>query len=305
MAWKKLATADGLSSEFIKGDGSKDSTTYADSAHVHTEYANSSHNHSADDVTSGTLPISRGGTGATIARTSFDNLAPTTTAGDIIYYNGSNNARLPKGSAGQVLTMNSGATAPEWAAASGGGGGGSDTFMEHIHGYYNGYMYTRYRRWYANISTSPGTWSRSGTQFSTDNVWANDPSTGSRTFQWANPGWATPRDCTITDVVFYGQYDNNYDYKHCVLKCVPHAGFSDGSSGGDGANYEYWDTSLVGSVWENTIPTHSTQKFLKRQTGLSVSMNAGERLIVLLRANNTSSTWRYWYGGCIVVGEWA
>jgi len=31
--------------------------------------------------------------------------------------------RLPKGTAGQVLTMNAGATAPEWAAGGGGGGG--------------------------------------------------------------------------------------------------------------------------------------------------------------------------------------
>lgn len=40
---------------------------------------------------------------------------PMTTAGDMIY-GGSNGSpiRLPKGSANQVLTMNSGATAPEW-----------------------------------------------------------------------------------------------------------------------------------------------------------------------------------------------
>lgn len=39
-----------------------------------------------------------------------------------IYYRASNKlARLPKGTASQVLTMNSGATTPEWADASGGG----------------------------------------------------------------------------------------------------------------------------------------------------------------------------------------
>ncbi|MBW3099258.1 hypothetical protein KY465_18405, partial [Pseudohoeflea sp. DP4N28-3] len=46
----------------------------------------------------------------------------TTSAGDILYTTGSDTyARLPKGTADQVLTMNSGATAPEWAdlAASG------------------------------------------------------------------------------------------------------------------------------------------------------------------------------------------
>ena len=38
-------------------------------------------------------------------------------AGDTVYFNGTDYARLAKGSASQVLTMNSGATAPEWAAA--------------------------------------------------------------------------------------------------------------------------------------------------------------------------------------------
>jgi hypothetical protein len=42
--------------------------------------------------------------------------------GDIMYYNGTDWVRLAKGTAGQVLTMNGGATAPSWAASSGGGG---------------------------------------------------------------------------------------------------------------------------------------------------------------------------------------
>jgi hypothetical protein len=43
-----------------------------------------------------------------------------TTAGDIIYRNGSAPTRLGIGTAGQVLTVNSGATAPEWAAVKSG-----------------------------------------------------------------------------------------------------------------------------------------------------------------------------------------
>ena len=43
-----------------------------------------------------------------------------TTQGDILYRDGSGDQRLAKGTAGQVLKINSGATAPEWAAASGG-----------------------------------------------------------------------------------------------------------------------------------------------------------------------------------------
>jgi hypothetical protein len=42
-----------------------------------------------------------------------------TTAGDILYASANNTpARLAKGAAAEVLTMNTGATAPEWAAAS-------------------------------------------------------------------------------------------------------------------------------------------------------------------------------------------
>lgn len=45
-----------------------------------------------------------------------------TTAGDIIYRNSTVPTRLGIGTAGQVLTVNSGATAPEWASPAGGGG---------------------------------------------------------------------------------------------------------------------------------------------------------------------------------------
>jgi hypothetical protein len=64
-----------------------------------------------------TTPITAGGTGQTTATAAFDALAPTTTQGDTIYYNGTDNVRLPKGTAGQALVMNSGATAPEWGTA--------------------------------------------------------------------------------------------------------------------------------------------------------------------------------------------
>ena len=48
---------------------------------------------------------------------------PMTTTGDTIYSSsGSTPARLGIGTAGQVLTVNSGATAPEWASAASGGG---------------------------------------------------------------------------------------------------------------------------------------------------------------------------------------
>ena len=65
----------------------------------------------------GTVAIANGGTGQTTATAAFDALAPTTTQGDTIYFNGTDNVRLAKGTAGQALVMNSGATAPEWGTA--------------------------------------------------------------------------------------------------------------------------------------------------------------------------------------------
>lgn len=75
------------------------------------------------DVSTGQVAIANGGTGQATATAGFDALAPTTTQGDIIYHNGSDNVRLAKGTATQVLTMNAGATAPEWADVAGGSSG--------------------------------------------------------------------------------------------------------------------------------------------------------------------------------------
>jgi len=56
------------------------------------------------------------------ADTTVKNLNPGTTAGDIDYYTSSTaKARIAIGTAGQVLQVNAGATAPEWAAPAGGG----------------------------------------------------------------------------------------------------------------------------------------------------------------------------------------
>ena len=52
------------------------------------------------------------------ADTTVKNLNPGTTAGDVDYYTSSTaKARIAIGTAGQVLKVNSGATAPEWGAA--------------------------------------------------------------------------------------------------------------------------------------------------------------------------------------------
>ncbi len=59
--------------------------------------------------------------GTAVAETKGGTNQTTYTQGDILYASASNTlGKLAKGTAGKVLTMNSGATAPEWATASGG-----------------------------------------------------------------------------------------------------------------------------------------------------------------------------------------
>lgn len=57
-----------------------------------------------------TVAISEGGTGQTTKTDAFDALAPTTTAGDLIVYNGTDNVRLPVGTDGQMIVADASQT---------------------------------------------------------------------------------------------------------------------------------------------------------------------------------------------------
>ena len=61
------------------------------------------------------LLITSGGTGQSTQTAAFDALSPLTTAGDILYYNGTHNVRLPIGTTGQALTVVSGE--PAWSSS--------------------------------------------------------------------------------------------------------------------------------------------------------------------------------------------
>lgn len=75
------------------------------------------------DTAATALPISKGGSGQTTKTAAFDALSPNTTAGDISYFDGSNNVRLAVGSNASVLTVDTSLSGKiKWAAASGGGG---------------------------------------------------------------------------------------------------------------------------------------------------------------------------------------
>ncbi len=56
---------------------------------------------------SGVLPVANGGTGATTSLAAFNGLSPLTTKGDVLGFDGSNNARLPAGTNGQILSADS------------------------------------------------------------------------------------------------------------------------------------------------------------------------------------------------------
>lgn len=67
------------------------------------------------------LAISRGGTGQSTQTAAFDALAPTTTKGDLIVHNGTDNIREAVGTNGQVLTADSAQTSGiKWASPSAG-----------------------------------------------------------------------------------------------------------------------------------------------------------------------------------------
>jgi len=67
------------------------------------------------------VQISEGGTGQSTQTAAFDALAPTTTKGDLIVHNGSDNIRLAVGTNNHVLTADSTqASGVKWAAAGGG-----------------------------------------------------------------------------------------------------------------------------------------------------------------------------------------
>lgn len=61
------------------------------------------------------LGIANGGTNANNATDAFDNLAPTSAQGDIIYNNGTNNVALAAGTTGMTLHTNGASANPSWA----------------------------------------------------------------------------------------------------------------------------------------------------------------------------------------------
>jgi hypothetical protein len=78
----------------------------------------------------GVLPIANGGTAGATKTDGFDNLAPTTSKGDLIAHNGADNVRVPVGTDGLFLKADSAAaTGVAWAT----GGGTHELLQQSIH----------------------------------------------------------------------------------------------------------------------------------------------------------------------------
>jgi len=111
----QIAGGEGLnttvSGDVLTIDGEEATATNKGIASFGSEFSVSGGNVSLE-----TVGIASGGTAATSASSAFDNLAPTTTAGDLIQMNAAatDNERLAIGSAGDSLVVNSGATAAAW-----------------------------------------------------------------------------------------------------------------------------------------------------------------------------------------------
>ena len=107
-----------LTSGVLAVGGTADRITVStDSVDIAATYTGQSSITTLGTITAGTwngntIAIANGGTGQTTAVTAFNALSPTTTAGDMIYNNGTNNVRLGVGAVNQLL--GSDGTNPIW-----------------------------------------------------------------------------------------------------------------------------------------------------------------------------------------------
>jgi len=121
-----------------------------------------------------------------------------TTAGDIIYRNATVPVRLGIGTAGQVLTVNSGATAPQWATPSSGGGltviatgtlSGTSVVVSSIPGTYKHLMVSVYAATFDTGSTSMQLRYNSVTSNYSKSLYGHNGTTAANEGSLSQSGW--------------------------------------------------------------------------------------------------------------------
>ena len=148
---------------------------------------------------------------------------PTTTRGDIIYRGASADARLAKGSSGQVLTM--GANDPSWAAAAGGG-----KVLQVKQSYTN-------NEYQVNCGTTPTNWSNLNTSIT-------PTSASSRIIVHVTFGCC---QFYVHSALGYGRivYDKNNGTTWDYADSEPY-----GANAVAGSAKMQWSVNLEGSDWE-------------------------------------------------------
>src|SRR5690606_27723957 len=72
----------------------------------------------ASTISTGTLAVANGGTGAATQQAAINSLSGLSTQGDLLYHDGANSARLARGTNGQCLISNG--TTILWGSCTGG-----------------------------------------------------------------------------------------------------------------------------------------------------------------------------------------
>lgn len=104
------ATSANTNSAIVARDGSGNFSAGTITANLTGNVTGNADTATTASNVSGTVAIANGGTGQTSKTAAFDALSPTTTKGDIIVSDGSDNIRLAVGSFGQALTADSSQT---------------------------------------------------------------------------------------------------------------------------------------------------------------------------------------------------
>ena len=153
------------------------------------------------------------------------------------------------------------------------GGGGTVYWMPQ----FSGRFYTRYDDWYfpsASYGATYFNWSGSSASATMPSA-LNDA--------W-NPMIIVPKDCTLTDYIYQGNFTSAHTYELALLKGVKANGFG---AAGDYA------LAQIGATQSQAATAHWQYKL--GQTGLSVSLSAGDVLFPTIRRTTTDTSAVYYF----------